>query len=184
MLVFVVNVVKTARTGRRAAQDPWQADTLEWYATSPPPAWNFDRIPTDHERAPAARPARGGCAEARASTIGPVGAAARGRRGRSATGLAVVSGAAGWGTAHRLLAGARAAAARRARRARLDLGAAAAAGGARVRSSLFGLAALLTEPGVHLAAASLAFGATVAPRRADLRGDRAPAGVDSATTSR
>ena len=25
--------------------DPWLADTLEWYATSPPPPWNFERIP-------------------------------------------------------------------------------------------------------------------------------------------
>jgi cytochrome c oxidase subunit 1 len=45
VLLFVANVIKTARTGRRAGNDPWQADTLEWYATSPPPEWNFDTLP-------------------------------------------------------------------------------------------------------------------------------------------
>jgi cytochrome c oxidase subunit 1 len=45
LLLFLVNVVQTARTGRRAPNDPWLADTLEWFTTSPPPEHNFDRIP-------------------------------------------------------------------------------------------------------------------------------------------
>ena len=57
ILLFFVNVVKTSRTGRRAPNDPWLGDTLEWYTTSPPPAQNFDTGPVRHERAAAPRPA-------------------------------------------------------------------------------------------------------------------------------
>ncbi len=44
ILFFFWNVLKSRR-GPRVGNDPWQADTLEWYATSPPPAHNFDDVP-------------------------------------------------------------------------------------------------------------------------------------------
>src|SRR5216110_1898570 len=44
LLLFLVNIVRTTRAGARAGNDPWLADTLEWYTTSPPPEHNFDRI--------------------------------------------------------------------------------------------------------------------------------------------
>ena len=45
VLLFLIAVAR-AHNGRRAGNDPWLADTLEWYTTSPPPAHNFDSVPT------------------------------------------------------------------------------------------------------------------------------------------
>ena len=45
LLVFLVNMVKSWRSGTRVGADPWGGDTLEWYATSPPPPHNFERVP-------------------------------------------------------------------------------------------------------------------------------------------
>jgi cytochrome c oxidase subunit I len=45
ILLFVINAFRSWRKGTRVGGDPWTADTLEWYATSPPPAHNFDRVP-------------------------------------------------------------------------------------------------------------------------------------------
>jgi cytochrome c oxidase subunit 1 len=47
VLIFVVNVWRTQvlHLGRRVGNDPWLADTLEWYAASPPAEHNFDSVP-------------------------------------------------------------------------------------------------------------------------------------------
>jgi cytochrome c oxidase subunit I len=44
--LFLINVVWSLRRGRRAPRNPWEANSLEWTVSSPPPAGNFDKIPT------------------------------------------------------------------------------------------------------------------------------------------
>jgi len=48
IFLFIVNVIKTARSKERAPLDPWDARTLEWMTSSPPKEHNFDVIPTVH----------------------------------------------------------------------------------------------------------------------------------------
>ncbi len=44
--VFVWNMIRSSLKGPVAGDDPWDAWTLEWATSSPPPEHNFDRIPT------------------------------------------------------------------------------------------------------------------------------------------
>jgi cytochrome c oxidase subunit 1 len=46
VLVTLFNVLRSLRRDRpRAGNDPWRANTLEWFVPSPPPVHNFDVIP-------------------------------------------------------------------------------------------------------------------------------------------
>jgi cytochrome c oxidase subunit 1 len=43
--VTVINVVRSLKKGAIAGPDPWKANTLEWFTSSPPPVNNFDVVP-------------------------------------------------------------------------------------------------------------------------------------------
>jgi cytochrome c oxidase subunit 1 len=45
-LIFLYNMVTSWRGGTRAVGNPWRGLTIEWQVSSPPPIFNFDRIPT------------------------------------------------------------------------------------------------------------------------------------------
>jgi cytochrome c oxidase subunit 1 len=43
--LFIYNVVRSVRSGAVAGDNPWNADSLEWATTSPPPVYNFAELP-------------------------------------------------------------------------------------------------------------------------------------------
>ncbi|HZA40508.1 MAG TPA: cytochrome c oxidase subunit I [Actinomycetota bacterium] len=44
-VVFIVNVIRSRKKGEEAGDDPWDGRTLEWSTPSPPPEYNFAKIP-------------------------------------------------------------------------------------------------------------------------------------------
>ncbi len=52
VLAFVFNLVRSYVRGRPAGSDPWDAWTLEWSTTSPPPEYNYAAVPAVKSRRP------------------------------------------------------------------------------------------------------------------------------------
>jgi cytochrome c oxidase subunit I len=52
VLVLMINIAISLRSGKIAGNNPWDAWTLEWATTSPPPPENFSRVPPIRGRRP------------------------------------------------------------------------------------------------------------------------------------
>jgi hypothetical protein len=52
VLLFFINILKSLKGGAPAGANPWDAPTLEWSVSSPPPPYNFAVIPTVASRHP------------------------------------------------------------------------------------------------------------------------------------
>ncbi|MEC9308104.1 MAG: cytochrome c oxidase subunit I [Chloroflexota bacterium] len=45
ILVFLINVIVSVKNGKESGHDPWDAPGLEWSISSPPPPYNFAKVP-------------------------------------------------------------------------------------------------------------------------------------------
>jgi cytochrome c oxidase subunit I len=52
VLITMINLLWSIRHGKKAGNDPWHGNTLEWFVTSPPPENNFDVVPRVRSASP------------------------------------------------------------------------------------------------------------------------------------
>ena len=90
-LFFIVNLIRSLRRGKTATDNPWEATTLEWSTTSPPPHDNFPATPTVH-RGPydySPRGSAGSCRRVSRDSVHDLSARRYGRIERHARDLAL-----------------------------------------------------------------------------------------------
>lgn len=44
--LFIFNLVWSIFRGKKASNNPWESNTLEWTTSSPPPFYNYEKVPT------------------------------------------------------------------------------------------------------------------------------------------